>query len=63
MSRNLELLSAVSSRLPESRPRLGLRPPVLRDFKDLRPSGEDFHCVFREGICFKYLKVQFAFFS
>ena len=50
MSRNLELLSAVSSRLPESRPRLGLRPPVLRDFKDLRPSGEDFHCVFREGI-------------
>ena len=63
MSENLELLSAISSRLPEPRPQLGLRPPVLKDFKDLRPSGEDFHCVFREGIGSKYLKVPFAFFS
>ena len=50
MSKNLELLAAVSSRLPEPRPRLGLQTPALKDFKDLRPSGEDFHCVFREGI-------------
>ena len=56
MSSNLDLLSAVSSRFPEAGPRLGLQTPALRDFKDLRPSGEDYHCVFREGINFKYLK-------
>ena len=54
MARNLDLLSTVSSRLPEAGARPGYQAPALKNFKDLRPLGEDFHCVFREGICFIY---------
>ena len=52
MARNLDLLSTVSSRLPEAGARPGYQAPALKIFKDLRPVGEDFHCVFREGIWF-----------
>ena len=52
MARNLDLLSTVSSRLPEAGTRPGYQAPALKNFKDLRPMGEDFHCVFREGIWF-----------
>ena len=52
MARNLDLLSTVSSRLPEAGTRPGYQTPALKNFKDLRPVGEDFHCVFREGIWF-----------